>query len=50
MSKPFCPTKAAQLEAVANSSARHVLLKIIRTKAEAHAKKNPQPRAVFLLG
>lgn len=46
----MCPIKTAQLEAMANSPARRVLLRTIKTKAEAHAKKNPQPRAVFLLG
>lgn len=46
----MCHIKTAQLEAMANSPARKVLLKTIKAKAEAHARKNPQPRAMFLLG
>lgn len=44
------PTQA-QFEAMANDpSAKRLLLKLIKAKAEAHAKANPSKRAVFLLG
>lgn len=43
-------TPAAQLEAMANSSARAVLFRLIKAKAEAYAKANPQPKAMFLIG
>lgn len=44
------PTQA-QFEAMANDpSAKRLLLKLIKAKAEAHAAKNPSKRAIFLLG